>query len=653
MISGNFHPTAFIIEGMRGKNVLELIEQSAYLERSGQVGAALECARQSLEVARSDRDPDGMATALVRMGDLHYRMGHFAEVRDLGKQALACAGKESLPRVGAFIMLGNCSMEDGSLGEAETYYQTAADLSRQMGYDQQLVSALHDLAAGVYALRGQFDLAFTAEEEAYRIACQVNSPFKHFMLISMCFDSLLTGQYQRGKDILARILPLIKGDYSMQGHYAWMSAYIAQIEGDLPVAFELYNQVRPIAETTGDLGLNVFLRMGLSACHQMMGNASAAYDWANDAVSWASRVGTRRLLGRTLTERARSAWLKGDLSAAESDLRRAIQDLSVRQQAYDLARAYLLLAALLRQQNRPDADTAYLEAITLIVSGDFAYLVERERALAFPLVAHYLSNPDPTMQVISARLLAHLASAPPPPLRIFTLGRFEVYSRGRLIQAAAWRRSAGELFRLLLISPGRSLSREQVIDALWPEKSLSAATDFLYQATSGLRRALEPDLPDKFPSRYLLVEEGQVTLYLPSGSQVDFESFEEDVRKGEWEAALKLYQGEPFAKDRYHDWASWKREQLIQQGLRVLLAAATQSLEAGDAGQALTSCQRILAEEPWQEQATLLGMQACLKLNDRPGALRLYLSLKRCLNEEFGVLPMGELRDLYQSLVER
>jgi DNA-binding SARP family transcriptional activator len=221
-----------------------------------------------------------------------------------------------------------------------------------------------------------------------------------------------------------------------------------------------------------------------------------------------------------------------------------------------------------------------------------------------------------------------------------------------VIPDGAWHRQAGELFRLLLISPGRTLSREQVIEALWSEKPLPAATAFLHQATSALRRTLEPDLPDKFPSRYLIFEEGQVTLSLPSGSQVDFELFELHVRKGEWEAAIKLYRGEPFAKDRYRDWASYKRQQLIQQGLRVLLAAANQSLTEGEAEQALSFCQRILAEEPWHEQATLLGMQACLKLNDRSGALQLYLNCERCLREEFGVLPMPELRELHQSLTK-
>jgi DNA-binding SARP family transcriptional activator len=632
--------------------IARLIEESAALERTGQVGAAMDRARQAQELAHSSGNQESMARTLALMGDFHYRMGHFEEAEKLGKQALTHAGQISPSRVNALILLGNCSMEVGSLGESEAQYQTAADLSRQIGYDHARVSALHDLGACVYALRGQFDLAFAAEEEAYRLACQVNSPLRPFMLISMCWYGILTGQSQRARDILGELLPLVADNYRLQGYYDWLCGCLAQLEGDLPTAFQLFSQVRPVAETTGDVGMNIFLRIGLSIYYQITGNTSAAYDWANDAVSWASRVGTRRLLGRALIERGRSAWLKGDLSRAESDLRLAIQDLSNRQQAYDLARAHLVLAALLYQQKIPEAESAYIDTVSLIVSGGFTFLLERERVIAFPLVAHYLNHPEPSMQAVNATLLERLERVPPPLLRIVTLGRFEVIRNGMAIPTKAWRRKAGELFRLLLISPGRTLSREQIIDALWPEKPISTASIFFHQATSALRRALETDLPDKFPSRYLLVDEGQVSLSLPAGSQLDYETFEAFINKGEWDAALRLYQGEPFTLDRYHDWASLKREQLIQLGLKVLLAVATQSLEDGDAEQALISCQRVLTEEPWHEQATLLGMQACLKLNNRPGALNLYLDLERCLRQEFGIQPIPELRQLYQSLVK-
>lgn len=245
-----------------------------------------------------------------------------------------------------------------------------------------------------------------------------------------------------------------------------------------------------------------------------------------------------------------------------------------------------------------------------------------------------------------------LSRVPPPPLHIVTLGRFEVRQLNRTIPDNAWRqRRAGELFRLLLISRNYSRSRDDIIEALWRDKSLSSTQALFHQATSALRRALEPELPDKFPSRYLEIEAGHVTLCLPLGSQIDFQAFEQHVQKEEWEAALAIYQGDLFPSDRYADWAVAPRERLRRIYLRALLIVAHRHDQAGRHREALDLCHRILEDEPWQEDAVLIGMRACLAFQDRAGALRLYRELERTLREELGTVPQAALRELYESLL--
>ncbi|MCD6343984.1 MAG: hypothetical protein J7M17_00055, partial [Anaerolineae bacterium] len=285
--------------------------------------------------------------------------------------------------------------------------------------------------------------------------------------------------------------------------------------------------------------------------------------------------------------------------------------------------------------------------------GGYAFLLEQERASAFPLIASYLNSADPHMASVSATLLSHLERVPPPPLHVLTLGRFEVQQGQRRIKARPWRsRRAGELFRLLLVSPGRSLFRDQATEALWPDKSPASTRTPFHQATSALRHALEPDLPDKFPSRYLEVEGGRVTLRLPPGSWVDSETFEQHIQDEEWEAALALYQGELFPGDRYADWAAAQRERLMRCYVRALLTLAQERLEAEHPQEALEACRRVLEIESWQENAVLIGMQACLTLNNRAGALRLYLALERTLREDLDIAPQESLQRLYQTLLQ-
>jgi DNA-binding SARP family transcriptional activator len=251
---------------------------------------------------------------------------------------------------------------------------------------------------------------------------------------------------------------------------------------------------------------------------------------------------------------------------------------------------------------------------------------------------------------LSATLLNHLGRVPPPPLRIVTLGKFEVTQRGQVIDKSAWhQRKAGELFRLLLISVGHSLTRDEIIETLWPDKSM--AQPLFHRATSQLRRVLEPDLPDKFPSRYLEVDEGRVTLHLSIGSTIDFEEFEQRVSAEHWLDALALFGGDLFPADRYADWAAAPRERLTQLAVQALLAQAQLDLEAAQFDRALELARRVIVIEPWHEQAVLIAMRASLAQNDRPGAARLYHTLEQTLRADLGLAPMPELRALHQALL--
>jgi DNA-binding SARP family transcriptional activator len=443
-----------------------------------------------------------------------------------------------------------------------------------------------------------------------------------------------------------------------QGYYYCLKADLCQLEGNGEAAPDLYQQALAIAETVGEPGLNVVARLGMSRFHRERADQPAAQPWAEAAVSTARRAGFHHMEGRSLIELGRVAWAMNNLEEAETFLQDAIQRLAPIRAAFDLSYARLMLAVLYHQTSkskkkgqsgfvsRRDLRQSWIGAAQGINDGGYGYLIEREWRLTFPLVAAYLNDPDPHASDLASKTL-DLLQRTPPSLRIYTIGRFDVYQGNRLIPGADWRsRQAGELFRLLLVSPGHRLSRDQIIETLWLEKDLDAGKASFHQSTSALRRALEPDLPKKFASRYLLVEEGMVTLRLPSGSLVDFENFEQCLLKGELDDAMALFQGEPFPLDIYHDWAASKREHMTQQYIGVQLIVASERLGDGDPQGALDACRRLLSVDPWQEQAVWTGMQAHLALNDRAGAIRLYRELEHCLLEELGIAPSPELRRL-------
>jgi len=76
-------------------------------------------------------------------------------------------------------------------------------------------------------------------------------------------------------------------------------------------------------------------------------------------------------------------------------------------------------------------------------------------------------------------------------VHITLLGGFAVTVDGQTVRADAWsRRQAAGLVKLLALSHGRRMHREQVIDALWPDTPVESAAPRLHKAAHYARRAL-------------------------------------------------------------------------------------------------------------------------------------------------------------------
>ena len=76
-------------------------------------------------------------------------------------------------------------------------------------------------------------------------------------------------------------------------------------------------------------------------------------------------------------------------------------------------------------------------------------------------------------------------------LQITLLGRFGVVVDGREIPAAEWRRGpSAALVKLLALSAGHRLHREQAMEALWPDASPESSSGNLRKAVHFARRTL-------------------------------------------------------------------------------------------------------------------------------------------------------------------
>ena len=249
----------------------------------------------------------------------------------------------------------------------------------------------------------------------------------------------------------------------------------------------------------------------------------------------------------------------------------------------------------------------------------------------------------------------------PETLRIWLLGGFRVSVGSRSIGGEEWHlRKAGSLLKVLALSPGHRLHREQAMELLWPDLDSKAALNNLHYALHVARRTLEPSAlnSSSATSRYLRLRGEQLTLCPDSPLWVDVEAFEDagttarhaPLEPAAFRAAIDLYAGELLPEDRYEPWVEERRAEQRELYLSLLLELATLYEERKEFELVIEALGRVVAEEPTHERARVGLMRPYALSGRRREALRQYERLREALLKEFGREPDAATTRLQQEI---
>jgi predicted ATPase/DNA-binding SARP family transcriptional activator/DNA-binding CsgD family transcriptional regulator len=228
------------------------------------------------------------------------------------------------------------------------------------------------------------------------------------------------------------------------------------------------------------------------------------------------------------------------------------------------------------------------------------------------------------------------------------------------VRQDAWRLGkAANLVKLLALASGHRLHREQLMDLLWPDLGLRAASNNLRQALHVARRTLHPD--PAVASCYLSLSGGQLMICPGGRLWVDVEAFEQaaaTARRSKdpaaYRAAIELYSGELLPEDRYEGWAEERRETLRQTHLRLLVELARLYEERGGFGPAVETLGEAVRQEPTNEEAHVSLMRLYALCGRKGEALAQYGRLEEVLAGELGTQPAASSRALREEIaVER
>ena len=223
-------------------------------------------------------------------------------------------------------------------------------------------------------------------------------------------------------------------------------------------------------------------------------------------------------------------------------------------------------------------------------------------------------------------------------LAVSLLGRFAVAVDGVELAEQGWPSlRATHLVQLLSLQPRLRMTRDEVIDALWPQLDPDAGAANLRKATHHARQAL---------GRHdaIVLQAGEVLLWPERPITVDALDFERraDAALAGADAAACAEAAEAYAGDvlpgaRFEPWTESTRERLRARHFQLLRASA--------------QWERLAQLEPDDEPSHRALMQRELDAGNRAAALRWYAHLREALQQGLGVAPDAQTEALYERCV--
>jgi len=236
-------------------------------------------------------------------------------------------------------------------------------------------------------------------------------------------------------------------------------------------------------------------------------------------------------------------------------------------------------------------------------------------------------------------------------------GRYVAELEGVRVEASLQGRQGRLLFAYLVLNRDRSVSRRELVDAVWPGDLPRDPADALAAVLSKLRAAVGPERVEG---------RGELQLLLPADARVDVESALTAAHEAEsacslgdwpraWSASLcaQVVAKRTLLGEYEAPWIDEWRRTLDEVLLRSLesYAAACLGLGGTELAGAERTARQLVRAAPLRERASMLLMEALERQGNAAEALLVYESLRRRLRDELGVAPTEPVQGAYRRLL--
>jgi DNA-binding SARP family transcriptional activator len=244
----------------------------------------------------------------------------------------------------------------------------------------------------------------------------------------------------------------------------------------------------------------------------------------------------------------------------------------------------------------------------------------------------------------------------PAAIRIELMGNFQVVCEGsEAVRFHPGRPAA--LLGYLATQFGRKISRDIVMEVLWPEVEETSGRNRLKQTLSVLRRQLGAD---ESSLAEIIVTDRDFLSIDTSNVLVDVVQFESLLRTAEsvtkdserlplLAQGLGLFRGE-FLYGFYDDWILTERERLEGQRAEILRTLIPKLEAAGDVTTAINYARLWVKSDQLNEEAAGALIRLLLVSGNRQEAERQFRILERILRQELGIKPAPWIPALLEQI---
>ena len=238
--------------------------------------------------------------------------------------------------------------------------------------------------------------------------------------------------------------------------------------------------------------------------------------------------------------------------------------------------------------------------------------------------------------------------------RIQVCGRVVAEIDSRRLEDALPGRQGRLLFVYLVVNRLRAASRDELVDAVWPDAPPSNVDSSLSALLSKVRRLVP------------IEGRGEVRVVLGADAWVDLEAAAEALHRAEsaiarssWTEAwgparvTQHVTARGFLAGESAPWIEELRRRLEDMQLRALELVGRASIEIGgtELDTAERSARTLVDKAPYRESGHRLLMEVLGRRDNRAEALHVYETLRRLLRDELGVVPSAATQDVHRRLL--